>query len=72
MANWDVIKGKWKQISGDARAHFGALTGDDWEMIGGNKDRLLGKLQERYGWTKEDAQRNADEFFARWDREGHA
>ena len=72
MANWDVIKGKWKQISGEVRAHFGSLTGDDWEMIGGNKDRLLGKLQERYGWSKEDAQRRADEFFARWDREGHA
>jgi uncharacterized protein YjbJ (UPF0337 family) len=72
MANWDVIQGKWKQIVGEARAHFGNLTGDDWEQIGGNKDRLLGKLQERYGWTKEDAQRRTDEFFARWDREGHA
>ena len=72
MANWDVFKGKWKQITGEARARFGNLTGDDWEMIAGNKDRLVGKLQERYGWAKDDAQKHADEWFASWDREGHA
>ena len=72
MANWDVLKGKWKQLSGEARAQFGNLTGSDWDMIAGNKDRMIGKLQERYGWTKDDAQKHADAWFARWDREGHA
>ena len=38
MANWDVIQGKWKQIAGEARAHWGNLTGDDWEQIGGPEE----------------------------------
>ncbi|MBI3279523.1 MAG: general stress protein CsbD, partial [Acidobacteria bacterium] len=39
------------------------LTDDDVEMIGGAKDRLLGRLQERYGWSREEAERNADEWY---------
>ena len=63
MANWDVIKGNWKQMAGEARAKWGKLTGDEWEQIGGNKDRLVGTLQERYGWQKEQAQKDVDDWF---------
>jgi uncharacterized protein YjbJ (UPF0337 family) len=63
--NWDVIKGKWNQIKGDARIQWGKLTDDDMERIGGNKDKLVGTLQERYGWDKEEAERRADDFFAK-------
>jgi uncharacterized protein YjbJ (UPF0337 family) len=63
--NWDIIKGKWNQIKGDARIQWGKLTDDDMERIGGNKDKLVGTLQERYGWDKEEAERRADDFFAK-------
>jgi uncharacterized protein YjbJ (UPF0337 family) len=63
--NWDIIKGKWNQVKGDARIQWGKLTDDDMERIGGNKDKLVGTLQERYGWDKEEAERRADDFFAK-------
>jgi uncharacterized protein YjbJ (UPF0337 family) len=62
--NWDVVKGKWNQFKGDARVQWGKLTDDEWDQIAGNKDKLVGKLQERYGWEREEAERRADEFFA--------
>jgi uncharacterized protein YjbJ (UPF0337 family) len=60
--NWDQIEGKWKQYSGAARERWGKLTADDWMTIGGKKEQLVGRLQERYGLTKEDADREADEW----------
>jgi uncharacterized protein YjbJ (UPF0337 family) len=60
--NWDVIRGKWNQLKGDARTQWGKLTDDDWERIGGHKDKLVGTLQERYGWNKEQAENEADRF----------
>jgi uncharacterized protein YjbJ (UPF0337 family) len=63
--NWDIVKGKWGQMKGELRKQWGNLTDDDLEQIGGEKDRLVGKLQERYGWTREEAERHADEFAIR-------
>lgn len=63
--NWDTIKGQWKQLSGEARKQWGQLTDSDWERFGGEKDKLLGGLQERYGWTREQAEREVDDFFNR-------
>ena len=63
--NWDIIKGKWSQLKGEARIQWGKITDDEWDQIAGNKDKLVGKLQERYGWSREDAERNADEYFSR-------
>jgi uncharacterized protein YjbJ (UPF0337 family) len=63
--NWDVIKGKWNQMKGEGRKQWGKLTDDDWEQIGGEKDKLFGRLQERYGWTKEQAEREAEQYFDR-------
>jgi uncharacterized protein YjbJ (UPF0337 family) len=60
--NWDVIRGKWNQLKGNVRVQWGKLTDDDLEQIGGNKDKLVGTLQERYGWDKEQAQSEADKF----------
>jgi len=60
--NWDQIEGKWKQMKGDIRTRWGKLTDDDLDVIAGQRDKLVGKLQERYGYAKEDAQRRADEW----------
>src|SRR5579871_7072034 len=60
--NWDQIEGKWKQMKGSAKQHFGKLTDDDLEQIRGQRDVLVGKIQERYGVAKEQAQKQADEW----------
>ena len=52
----DVFEGMWKQVKGNVREWWGKLTDDDVEKIGGKKDRLLGALQERYGWTRQRAE----------------
>ena len=53
--NWDTIEGNWKQLTGQAKAQWGKLTGDDLSQIAGRRDQLVGKIQERYGVAKEDA-----------------
>ena len=60
--NWDQIEGKWKQLKGSVRQQWGKLTDDDVAMIGGSRDKFVGKLQERYGIAKEEAQRRADDW----------
>lgn len=55
--NWDQIKGNWKQVSGKARQEWGKLTDDDLETAKGHRDVLVGKVQERYGIAKEEAER---------------
>ena len=60
--NWDQIKGNWKQVKGKFRAKWGKLTDNDWDVIGGKKDHLLGKLQNAYGYQKEQAEKETDEF----------
>jgi uncharacterized protein YjbJ (UPF0337 family) len=53
--NQDIVKGQWKQIRGKAKEWWGKLTNDDLDLINGNRDQLIGKLQERYGYNKERA-----------------
>lgn len=60
--NTDQMSGKWKQMKGAAKQQWGKLTDDDLEVIAGKRDTLIGKLQERYGMVKEEAQRKADEW----------
>ena len=60
--NWEQINGKWKQVKGSAKQQWGKLTDDDLEVINGQQESLVGKLQERYGIAKEQAQKNADEW----------
>jgi uncharacterized protein YjbJ (UPF0337 family) len=66
--NSDILKGKWAQMKGDLKARWGKLTDDEWTEIGGNKDTLIGKIQEKYGRTKDDVSREVDEFFNDYDR----
>ena len=60
--NWDQIEGSWKQMKGSIKQQWGKLTDDDLDVIAGQQDKLVGKLQERYGYAKEDAQKRADEW----------
>ncbi|MFO0965628.1 MAG: CsbD family protein [Gemmataceae bacterium] len=60
--NWDTITGNWKQFKGKVKEKWGQLTDDDLTAIEGKKDQLAGKLQERYGYAKEQAQRELDDF----------
>jgi uncharacterized protein YjbJ (UPF0337 family) len=60
--NWDQIEGKWMQVKGSVKQKWSKLTDDDLEYIAGARERFVGRLQERYGVAKEEAQRRADEW----------
>jgi uncharacterized protein YjbJ (UPF0337 family) len=60
--NWDRIQGNWKQVTGQAREQWGKLTDDDLDVVAGRRDQLTGKLQERYGIAKEDAEKQISEW----------
>lgn len=60
--NWDQIQGNWKQLKGSVRTQWGKLTDDDLEVIAGRRDRLIGKVQERYGLAKDEAERKVKEW----------
>ena len=60
--NWDLIKGNWKQLQGKVKEKWGKLTDDDLKVIAGKRDQLAGLLQERYGYEKEHAEKELDEF----------
>jgi uncharacterized protein YjbJ (UPF0337 family) len=54
--NNNVFQGKWKQMRGQAKVWWGKLTDDDLEKVGGNIDKLTGVLQEKYGYTQQQAE----------------
>ena len=54
--NTDVMQGQWKQLRGQVKEWWGKLTDDDLDVIAGKSDKLVGTLQERYGWAKRDAE----------------
>lgn len=60
--NWDQVQGKWKQMTGEVKTRWGKLTDDDLKTIGGEKDKLVGAIQERYGIQKDQAQREVDDW----------
>ena len=60
--NWDQIAGDWKQFSGKIREKWGKLTDDDFTVIGGKRDQLLGAIQKRYGIAKEEAEKQLADF----------
>lgn len=67
--NWDTIEGKWKQVKGKVKSKWGKLTDDDLQLIGGKKDQLIGKIQERYGLKKDEAEKQVDEYAKAFDQE---
>lgn len=63
--NEEQLKGKWKQFRGKVREQWGRLTDDDLDVISGQRDQLIGKLQERYGMAKEEAEHQLRAFLDR-------
>ena len=60
--DWNIIEGKWKELKGHAREQWGKLTDDELEEVAGKKDRLVGKLQQKYGYASDEADRQAEEW----------
>jgi uncharacterized protein YjbJ (UPF0337 family) len=60
--NFEQLEGKWKQYKGQVREKWGHLTDDDLKVIGGKRDKLIGRIQERYGVAKERASEEVDAF----------
>lgn len=71
--NWDRIEGNWKQVTGRAKAQWGKLTDDDLDVVAGRREQLAGKIQERYGIAKDQAEKQvadwqvkaSDDWFAK-------
>jgi len=63
--NEDTLKGQWKQLKGLVREQWGKLTNDDVDQIEGQTEQLIGRLQQRYGWEREAAQREVDGWLNR-------
>lgn len=61
--NRDTLKGQWTQIKGKVREQWGKLTDDELDQIQGNAEMLIGKLQERYGRTREQAEQDFDRWY---------
>lgn len=60
--NTDILKGKWTQVKGSIRSRWGELTDDDLMEIQGDSEKMLGKLQERYGYERDQAEKELEEF----------
>ena len=66
--NKQTLKGQWTQVKGQIRKQWGKLTDDDLDQIKGDAEILAGRIQERYGRSKEEVSRELDRFFEQSDR----
>ncbi len=60
--NWDTVEGNWTQMKGRVKERWGRLTDDDVDKVEGQFEQLSGKIQERYGKTREEAEKEIEEF----------
>jgi uncharacterized protein YjbJ (UPF0337 family) len=60
--NWDQVQGNWKQMTGTVKEKWGKLTDNELTTIAGKRDQFAGLLQEKYGYAKEHAEKELDEF----------
>ena len=60
--NWDQVKGNWKQFTGQVRERWGEFTDDELEAAKGQREQFEGLLQKKFGWAKEQAKKEIDEF----------
>ena len=64
--NWDHISGRWQQLRGQVREQWGKLTDDDIDVIAGKREQLVGLLQQRYGTTRDEVERQVEVFERRF------
>ena len=64
--NEDILKGKWKEIKGGVKEKWGKLTDDDLTVVEGKKEKLLGLLQQKYGYAKDKAEKENNDFIGRY------
>ena len=67
--NWDQVEGNWMQLKGSVKEQWGHLTDDNLDVIAGKRDQLAGKIQEAYGVSKEDAEKQIAEWQQKQDDE---
>jgi uncharacterized protein YjbJ (UPF0337 family) len=60
--NWDTVKGNWTQAKGKVKTQWGKLTDDDLDVVAGHRDQLIGKIQEKYGVSKDEAEKQVKSF----------
>jgi uncharacterized protein YjbJ (UPF0337 family) len=60
--NWDQVSGQWKQLKGKIKEKWGDLTDDDLDVVAGKRDQFIGKIQQRYGIGKDEAERRVDRW----------
>jgi uncharacterized protein YjbJ (UPF0337 family) len=60
--NWDRIEGNWKQLKGSVKERWGKLTDDQLDVIAGKRDNLAGRIQETYGLSKDEAEKQLDDW----------
>ena len=58
--NWDRVEGNWKEFKGKAQQTWGKLTNDDLDVVEGKRQELAGRLQQRYGYAKDQAEKEID------------
>jgi uncharacterized protein YjbJ (UPF0337 family) len=68
--NENIVEGQWKMIRGEVKKQWGKLTDDELDQAEGNRDKLVGLLQKKYGYTQEKAQQEYDDFVNTWSRSG--
>ena len=60
--NQDILKGRWAQLKGELKTQWGKLTDNDLTQIEGEKDKLVGKVRERYGIERDEAERQVNDW----------
>jgi uncharacterized protein YjbJ (UPF0337 family) len=60
--NSDTVEGNWKQFKGKVKEQWGKLTDDDFDVIAGKRDQLLGRIQERHGISRDEAEVQVKEW----------
>jgi uncharacterized protein YjbJ (UPF0337 family) len=63
----DILKGKWRELKGDIKIKWGKLTDDDISQIDGKVEKLLGLIQEKYGYSKDKAEEEFNQFMVRFE-----
>ena len=63
--DWNRVEGNWKEMKGKVKEQWGKLTDDDLDVIAGQQDQLEGRLQQRYGYAKDQAKKEVNDWFDR-------